>query len=204
MLRLRPEDLRERRRRGRTSSLVLFVVDASGSMGARDRMAATKSTVLGLLLDAYRKRDRVGLIAFRDRTAELILPPTNSVDLAERSLRFLPTGGRTPLAAGLALAAATLERAQRSPAALGPLLVLVSDGRANSALEGQSPWRAALAEAERVRKKGWPVLLLDSERGATGTGLTRALAAALCATHIPLECLHLVAFGRQRPNGGLS
>ena len=101
---LEPGDLRQKVRETRLSNLILFVVDASGSMAARERMAAAKGAVLALLLDAYRKRDQVGLIAFRGRGAELLLPPTSSVDLAEARLRALPTGGRTPLAHGLELA----------------------------------------------------------------------------------------------------
>lgn len=188
-IRIRPPDLRERLRHGRSNALVLFVVDASGSMGARDRMAATKGAVLALLLDAYRKRDRVGLVAFRDQRAELLLPPTNSVELAERCLRTLPTGGRTPLAAGLALGVTTIERSLRGTRSLAPVLVVVSDGRANSAPAGEHPWQAALREAQRIRTLGWPALVLDSERGMAGPGLARALSEALGATHLPLDRL---------------
>ena len=95
-------DLREHRREGRESNLVLFVVDASGSMAARRRMEAVKGAVLSLLLDAYQRRDKVGLVCFRGAGAELLLPPTSSVDAAARRLESMPTGGRTPLAAGLA------------------------------------------------------------------------------------------------------
>jgi magnesium chelatase subunit D len=104
-------DLRERRREGRESNLVLFVVDASGSMAARRRMEAVKGAVLSLLLDAYQRRDKVGLISFRGTGAELLLPPTSSADAAARRLESMPTGGRTPLAAGLTEAYATLRRA---------------------------------------------------------------------------------------------
>lgn len=186
-LRLQRQDLRERLRRGRTTALVLFVVDASGSMGARDRMAASKGAALGMLLDAYRKRDRVGLIAFRDHGAELLLPPTNSVDLAEKRLRVLRTGGRTPLAAGLSLATETVERALRGTPSLAPLLVLVSDGRANAAPPGVNPWQAALQEAERIHAAAWRCLVLDTDRGHAGAGLARALAAALGAQHLTLD-----------------
>jgi magnesium chelatase subunit D len=131
---LERDDLRQKVRETRQSNLILFVVDASGSMAARDRMSAAKGAALALLLDAYRKRDQVGLVAFRGRGAELLLPPTNSVDLAERRLRELPTGGRTPLADGLALARQTVERYLAGRPAAVPLLVVITDGRANVAL----------------------------------------------------------------------
>jgi magnesium chelatase subunit D len=182
-------DLRERVRQGRASSLVLFVVDASGSMGARDRMATTKTAVMGYLLDAYRRRDRIAVVAFRGRTAELILPPTNSVELAEKCLRFLPTGGTTPLAAGLDLAQATIERATASNSRVSPMLVLVSDGKANVAEHGLGPWESARKSAERVRKHGWQAVVLNTERGKAGSGLGKALAAALGADHVPLDVL---------------
>lgn len=193
LLRIRHQDLRWQRRKGRGGSLVLFAVDASGSMGARERMAVTKSAVLGLLLDAYRRRDRTALVAFRGSTAELLLPPTNSVELAEQRLRFLPAGGRTPLAAGLALASATIERAIRGPLPPAPLLVVVSDAKANSAGPGVNPWQAALSEARCIREQGWPVLLLDADQGRSGTGFARTLATALAATHLPLASLQAFA-----------
>ncbi|MEV5711600.1 VWA domain-containing protein, partial [Actinoallomurus sp. NPDC052274] len=96
---VRSGDLRERVREGREGNLVLFVVDASGSMAARQRMRAVKGAVLSLLLDAYQRRDKVGLITFRGTSAELALPPTSSVEAGARRLETLPTGGRTPLAA---------------------------------------------------------------------------------------------------------
>src|SRR5215469_12128675 len=96
-----PADLREAVREGREGNLVLFAVDASGSMAARQRMRAVKGAVLSLLLDAYQRRDKVGLVTFRGAGAELALPPTSSVEAAARRLASLATGGRTPLAAGL-------------------------------------------------------------------------------------------------------
>ncbi|MBP0461133.1 putative cobaltochelatase, partial [Streptomyces montanisoli] len=98
---VRADDLRQATREGREGNLVLFLVDASGSMAARRRMGAVKGAVLSLLLDAYQRRDKVGLITFRGRDASLALPPTSSVDAAAARLESLPTGGRTPLAAGL-------------------------------------------------------------------------------------------------------
>ncbi len=178
--RIQPQDLRVRLRRARVGNLVLFVVDASGSMAARKRMVAVKGAMLGLLLEAYQKRDRVGLIAFRGQGAELLAPPTNSVELAERRLRRLPTGGRTPLAAGLALAEQVLARHSGGREAPEPLLVLVTDGRANV---GEDP----AIPARRLAALGIPGLVLDSEQGFVKMGKARELAQALGALYVPLD-----------------
>lgn len=174
------EDVRVKLRAAPGGNLVLFVVDASGSMAARKRMAAVKRAVLSFLLDAYQKRDWVGLIAFRHHTARLLAPPTNSVEQAERQLRQLPTGGRTPLAAGIQLAAQTFADYQRRRAALAPLLVLITDGRAN---EGPDP-HPLLAQ---IQAQGIPLLVVDSEAGYVRLGQARQLAAVLGAPYIPLD-----------------
>ena len=109
VLLVEPWDIREKVRETKTGSLILFVVDASGSMGAQRRMVAVKGAVLSLLLDAYQRRDRVGLISFRGARVDLLLPPTSSVDLAELHLREMPTGGRTPLSRGLYMALDVIE-----------------------------------------------------------------------------------------------
>src|SRR5690606_31051588 len=124
-LSLVPADLRRAVLEGRESNLVLLCVDASGSMAARRRMAQVKTAVLALLLDAYRRRDRVGLVTFRDRDATLVLPPTGSVDVAAARLRELPAGGRTPLAEGLLEAAETLRRERLRDPDRRALLVVV-------------------------------------------------------------------------------
>jgi magnesium chelatase subunit D len=188
---LRREDVRVYQRRGRAGNLVVFVVDASGSMGARRRMAYTKGAVLGLLLDTYRKRDQAALVVFRGDGARLVLPPTNSVDLAQQRLAALPTGGRTPLAAGLQTAYTTILRAQRGPRPLRPLLVLVSDGRANVAAGEADPWRTACAAADAIRAAGWRSVVLDTEEGRSSAGFARRIAAHLGASHMRLD----VAFG---------
>jgi magnesium chelatase subunit D len=194
-LRLEPGDLKQRLRRGRSGELVLFLIDASGSMGAQRRMAAAKSAVLGLLLDAYRKRDRVAMIGFRDETATLLLPPTNSVELAERRLRKLPLGGRTPLARGLELARETIDRALRQDPTRLPLLALISDGKANVGLRGLPAWPATMREARGIRSRGWPVLLLDSSSDREGSGLARSLATELSAQRLPLAALSISGAG---------
>jgi magnesium chelatase subunit D len=193
------EDVRVYQRQGRAGNLVLFVVDASGSMGARQRMAYTKGAVLGLLLDAYRKRDQTGMVVFRGESAELLLPPTNSVDLAQQRLAALPTGGRTPLAAGLTTAHAAITRALRGPRPLRPLLVLVSDGRANAAPSGSDPWRAACAAADTIRAQGWRCVVLDTEEGRSSAGFARRIADRLGATHLRLDgALDATALGAGR------
>ncbi|CAH0446884.1 hypothetical protein LMG10661_02948 [Ralstonia syzygii subsp. syzygii] len=177
-------DLHEKVHAGRQGNLILLVADASGSMAARRRMEMVKASVLGLLQDAYQRRDQVALICFRGEQAELVLPPTRQVELAERALAALPTGGRTPLAHALQLAAHTLAQ----PGDLTPLLVVISDGRANIALDaGQDPWREALALAEHLAARGTPALALDTEQDYVRLGRARELAEALQADCLPLD-----------------
>jgi magnesium chelatase subunit D len=186
-IRLERQDLRQKVRASRLSNLILFVVDASGSMAARERMAAAKGAALALLLDAYRKRDQVGLIAFRGRGAELLLPPTNSVDLAEARLRALPTGGRTPLAHGLDLACRTLDRHREARAEALPLLVLISDGRANVGLGAGADLMAEIAGiGARLQQRHAASVVIDSEAGPLRLGLARQVAAALGARYLTL------------------
>jgi magnesium chelatase subunit D len=175
-------DLRERRREGRESNLVLFLVDASGSMAARRRMEAVKGAVLSLLLDAYQRRDKVGLVCFRGADAQLLLPPTSSVDAAARRLATMPTGGQTPLTAGLTEAHATLRRERLRDPQRRPLLVVVTDGRHTA---GGDPQAAAL----RLRHDGVASVVVDCESGPVRLGLAGALAQALGAEYLSLDDL---------------
>ncbi|TDD63575.1 VWA domain-containing protein, partial [Actinomadura darangshiensis] len=177
---LRTDDLREAVREGREGNLVLFVVDASGSMAARRRMTTVKTAVLSLLLDAYQRRDKVGLITFRGRTADLVLPPTSSVEAGAARLRALPTGGRTPLAAGLVRAAEVLRNERLRDPARRPLLVVVTDGRATA---GGDVDRAAGLLA------GTAGIVVDCEDGPVRLGLAGRLAARLGARLVPLRDL---------------
>ncbi len=167
-------DLRERRREGRESNLVLFAVDASGSMAARQRMASVKGAVLSLLLDAYQRRDKVGLISFRGTEAELLLPPTSSVDAAAARLDRLPTGGRTPLAAALVEIHSTLQRESLRDPDRRALVVLVTDGRHTA---GPSPVPAA----GLLQRAGVACIVIDCESGPIRLGLAGELALALAA-----------------------
>jgi magnesium chelatase subunit D len=184
-----PADLHRKERNGRTGTLLLFVVDASGSMAARRRMELVKGTVLGLLRSAYEQRDEVAVIVFRGPQAELLLPPTRSVELAERVLQDLPTGGRTPLAHALVVAAKTVEQWRRQHTEMPILLVLLSDGRANVALDGTTadPWQQALEAAKSLASANVPALVLDTNAGFVRLGRIEELARNLGAASLSLE-----------------
>ncbi|NJP34427.1 VWA domain-containing protein [Micromonospora sp. HSS6-12] len=182
-LRLRPADVREAVREGREGNLVLFVVDASGSMGARQRMSAVKGAVLALLTDAYQRRDKVAVIAFRGAGAQTLLPATSSVLAASTRLAELPTGGRTPLAEGL-LAAADLLRVERlRDPKRRPLVLVVTDGRATA---GTDPLSRADRAAAVLRSTGAPCVVVDCESGPVRLNLAKRLATHLNAAHHPL------------------
>jgi magnesium chelatase subunit D len=184
-------DIREPVRQHKRGALILFAVDASGSMAARKRMATAKGAVLALLQRAYQERDQVGLLQFRGTKASLILPPTNSTSLASQALANLPTGGRTPLAAGLRLARRTLQASMMRDSLQQPVLVLVTDGRANVADSETSisPLEDAIAAAHEMRATGASVLVIDTEDGPVRTGLVRQFAEALGGSYIELTDL---------------
>ena len=177
-------DIREAVREQRSGNLIILAVDASGSMGAASRMEAAKGAVVGLLVDAYQRRDRVALITFGGDEAVVVLRPTASVEVAKHRLADLPTGGRTPLAAGIA---AALEVAS-SPAAQAhpPLVVLVTDGRATSGPPGSEPLAAAREAAALVRRRGVPAVVIDVENGPSRLGLAAELADAMGARTLSL------------------
>ncbi|HIZ98148.1 MAG TPA: VWA domain-containing protein, partial [Candidatus Janibacter merdipullorum] len=177
------EDLRHAVTRGREANLVLLAVDASGSMAARKRMSEVKTAVLSLLLDAYQRRDRVGLVTFRGREAEVALPPTSSVDAAAARLAELPHGGRTPLAEGLSEVARVVARERVRDRSQRALVVLVTDGRATSGPD-------ALARAQHIAD-AWghtaETVVVDCESGRFRMGIAADLARRMGAEHIALE-----------------
>ncbi|HVF74346.1 MAG TPA: AAA family ATPase [Acidimicrobiales bacterium] len=191
--RLRRADLREAVREQRAGNLIVLAVDASGSMGAERRMEAVKGAVVGLLLDAYQRRDRVALVSFRGDDAAVALRPTSSVEVARARLAELPTGGRTPLAAGLLAALDLATTATARDSAHRPLVVLVSDGRATAAPDGTDPVEAAHQAALAVRRRNIDAVVLDAEDGHTRLGLARDLAATMNARYLPLAQLTAAA-----------
>ncbi|MFF5087355.1 putative cobaltochelatase [Streptomyces niveus] len=180
---VRRDDLRQATREGREGNLVLFVVDASGSMAARQRMSAVKGAVLSLLLDAYQRRDKVGLITFRGKDATVALPPTSSVDAAAVRLETLPTGGRTPLSAGLLKAHDVLRVERMRDPARRPLLVVVTDGRATG---GPDPVALGTRAARLHAADGTASVVVDCESGPVRLGLAGALAGELGGTAVTL------------------
>lgn len=189
-LNIKQEDLRQKVREKRIGNTFLFAVDASGSMGARERMRAVKGAIFYMLQEAYQKRDRVGMIAFRRQKAELLLPITRSVDLAQKCLAELPTGGKTPLADGLAVALQTLSMLNKHDSELEPILVLVTDGRANAMeVDGGDPVASAIKIAERIGKAKITSVVIDTESDFIKLGLAKRIAAAMGANYYTLQRL---------------
>ena len=186
---IEPQDIRDKVRESKSGSLVLFVVDASGSMGAQRRMVAVKGAVMSLLLDAYQRRDRVGMISFRGTSASLLLPPTNSVDLAQVHLQEMPTGGRTPLSSGLFKALEIIESERIKDRDVMPLVVLLSDGRGNVAIGSDSPLDEAYSAAGIIGEDKIPSVVVDTESGFIKLGMVQPVADAMGAQYLKLEDL---------------
>ncbi|OBG34675.1 magnesium chelatase subunit D family protein [Mycolicibacter heraklionensis] len=180
---LQATDLRRAVREGQEANLVLFVVDTSGSMAAIERIRHVKTAILSLLLDAYRRRDRVAVVTFRDTKAELVLPATGSVEIAAVRLDELPAGGRTPLAEGLLEAAEVIRRERLREPACRPLLVVLTDGRATA---GAEPVERSLLAADQLAGHGYSAVVVDCENGRMRLGLARTLAEHLRAEYVPL------------------
>ncbi|WP_278312842.1 VWA domain-containing protein [Lolliginicoccus levis] len=182
-LAIRLEDMRGAAREDREGNLVIFLVDASGSMAARDRLSAVTGAVRSLLRDAYQRRDKVAVITLRGTSAEIVLPPTGSTDIAARRLRDLRTGGRTPLAEGLSEARALIQRERRRDPDRRALVVLLTDGRATA---GPDPVARARAAARGMARDGIASITIDCEQGMVSLGL-----AAELAHHLRGGCVRL-------------
>ena len=198
---IRHEDIRRTEREKRTGNIFLFLVDASGSMGARERMKAVKGVVFKMLADAYQKRDRVGMIAFRRDRAEVLLPITRSIEFAQKKLAALPTGGKTPLAQGLIKAEDMLDRLYRQDPLQDPVLILITDGRATNSLnKNTDPVRDALSEAERIGHRHMPIAVIDTESSFIKLGLAKELAQKMGASYFHVDKIsedRLLCIGRQ-------
>jgi magnesium chelatase subunit D len=182
-------DLRQKVRVRRTRNAVCFVVDASWSMAAEERMQATKAAVLSLLRDAYQRRDRVGLVSFQRDYARVLLPLTNSVELAQKRLQSMPTGGKTPLARGMLTAFELLEKARRQDEEILPLMVLLTDGQANVAISHLPPQQEAYQIADLIAGRAIRAIVIDTEHPSFERGLSRRLAEHLRGAYYRLEDL---------------
>jgi magnesium chelatase subunit D len=181
-----PGDVRRAIREGREGNLVIFVVDASGSMAARDRMAAVSGATMSLLRDAYQRRDKIAVITFRQQQATVLLPPTSSVHIAGRRLAGFDTGGKTPLAQGLLTARDVVVREKARDRARRSLVVLLTDGRATG---GRDPVGRAEAAAARLAAEGVAAVVVDCETSYVRLGLAEHLAGHLRAPTVRLTQL---------------
>src|SRR5579859_3308973 len=163
-LKLESQDLRQKIRERKVGNLIVFVVDASASMDAEQRMAATKGAILSLLQDAYVRRDRVAVVIFKNRTAEVVLRPTSSVSLARRRLEKLSVGGTTPLTHGLMAGYKVVKTELLRDPTVRPLLVLISDGRGNISMFKEEPLVEAQKVASLIESEEIDCLVIDSAR----------------------------------------
>jgi len=175
------DDLQRKVRTRRTANLVLFVVDASWSMAASERMEATKGAILSLLMDAYQRRDQVGLVVFQKNHARVALPPTSSVELAKKLLAEIPVGGKTPLSGGLLLAYRLCTAARRRDPEVRPLIILLTDGAGNVSITGLPAHEEAMRMADMIRQNGFRSIVVDMEHPAFDRGLSGQIADALNA-----------------------
>lgn len=172
-------DLQRKIRIRRAANLILFVVDASWSMAASERMVATKGAIMSLLVDAYQRRDRVGLVIFQKEEARLVLPPTSSVELAQKALKDIPVGGKTPLSGGLLLAYRVLKREMRLHPEVMPLMILLTDGAGNVSMTDMPAYEEAIKVAELIRQSNVRSVVINMEHVPFDRGLAQGLADAL-------------------------
>jgi len=164
-------DLRQKVRIRRTRNAICFVVDASWSMSAEERMQATRDTILSLLHDAYQRRDHVGLVSFQRTYATILLPLTSSVELAQKRLQTMPVGGKTPLARGLLTGYEVLERARRNDPDVIPLMVVITDGQANVSIGTQPPHVEAYQVAHHIAANHIRTIVIDTEYSSMEPGM---------------------------------
>ena len=169
-------DYMKKIRMRQSANLILFLVDASWSMAVAERMEATKGAILSLLTDAYQRRDRVGLIVFQKDRSTLVLPPTNSVKLAQRALKFIPIGGRTPLSAGLKMSIDVLDREKILHPEVVPLLIVLTDGAGNVSVGNLPPVEESHKLADIIASKNIHSVVINMETLDFDQGLATQLA----------------------------
>ena len=186
-IRITTPDIREKMRLQPTAAAILFLLDASGSMGANRRMVLTKGIILSIVNDAYYKRDQIALLTFRAAQTELLLPFTRSPQVAKYHLRSLAVGGKTPLGLGLKEAGILLRAESLKNAKVKPLLIAVSDGKGNVALEYDDPYDEAMHYAGLVKRSSIESIFIDTEEDPCSFGYGRQVARAMGAHYMLAE-----------------
>ena len=205
---IQSSDYQRKIRVKKTANLVIFVVDASWSMAVAERMAATKGAILSLLTDAYQRRDRVGLVVFQKDRSSLVLPPTNSIQLAQRALADIPVGGKTPLSAGLFLAHEVIQKERILHPDVLPLIILLTDGAGNVSMSRLPPQEEAHRIAEGIAEDGIRSVVINMEHAAFDQGLAQSLADHLNApcyalSELKAETLYQAVRGEMYSQRGL-
>lgn len=186
---IKKEHIREKIREKRIGTSILFTVDASGSMGAHERMKEVKGAIFSLLKDAYEKRDRIGLVAFRKDSAEELLPMTRSIELANKKLKDLPVGGKTPLHKGLEKSYTILQTEKKKNKNIVPVLVLVTDGKLSVKEDSESVFTSLLKFCEEIRESKIKVIVIDSEKGRIKLNMAKDISKKLGGKYYRLEDL---------------
>ena len=202
---VRSNDYQRKIRVKKAANLVLFIVDASWSMAVAERMSATKGAILSLLTDAYQRRDRVGLAVFQKDRATLVLPPTNSIQLAQIALANIPVGGKTPLSAGLLLAHEVIQKERLVHPDINPLIILLTDGAGNVSMSGLPPQVEAQRIANQIARDNIRSVVINMEHPAFDQGLAQGLAEELkapCYTLSELKAESLYQKVREEMGGG--
>ena len=186
------QDIREKVRQKKMANILVFVVDASGSMGANQRMIETKGAVLSLLKDAYIKRDKVALIVFRGDSARVVLPPTRSVERGYRYLEELEVGGKTPLNAGINKGIQVIKSELKKDMNCMPMLIVITDGNGNISLDEHKKPKDELMEiGKKVKELSIAnSMVIDIEKkGFMQFGIAKELANVMNATYYSVETL---------------
>jgi magnesium chelatase subunit D len=185
-LAVRSQDYQKKVRVRKASNLIMFLVDASWSMAVAERMQATKGAIMSLLTDAYQRRDRVGLVVFQKDQARVVLPPTNSIELAQKALKDIPVGGKTPLSAGLNLAHKVIQQELRLHKDVMPLMIVLTDGAGNVSMTDLPAQEEAYRFAELIHEDDVRSVVINMEHAAFDQGL-----AAQLASHLDAPCYSL-------------
>ncbi|MFN3921518.1 MAG: VWA domain-containing protein, partial [Caldimicrobium sp.] len=189
---IKEEDIRYKLREKKMGHLVIFLVDSSGSMGVQRRMVETKAAIQALLRDCYQKRDKVSMIVFRKDKAEVILPPTSSVELASKKLKEIPTGGKTPLGAGLLETYKLIKFVSRKDPKRKFLVVLITDGKANQSLSGEDPYKEInkiISSLKAIQGVDYIVIDTEDKNNFIKINYTLEIAKQLEADYLYLEDL---------------